>query len=412
MRTRQLILCTALGASLSAQEGAPGYKWVGVQAGSLSPDTQTNLKASTFFGLQGGLIFDEKRHGLSFQALAASPKSDLAPGKSLSQSEVSATLLTGLSGNAASRFWPYIGLGLGAVSIPRIDAATGLQKTLKAGTAHMSLGFHHRPGLGLIWGAEGRHVFTFANADLKEMQVAGMLGYTWGGRRAAAPRPEPAPVQPEPTPVAPAPAPVAAPVAPPAPLPVVITVPETRPLPTPAPAPAKPAPAPVETPVARPLASPPPPPVPVTAPPAPAPVVVAPPPPPRPAPVPPSAPVKANGSEVTRRLDALRLGDMAKALELGKKHIDALPGQRWTIRLEIANLPSTLKNAVAAFPGKEPDLFIAPIKLKGGKTAYQLFLGDYASKAEAERAAKAVPAFFLEGGQRPRPYQLSTIPAQ
>jgi septal ring-binding cell division protein DamX len=103
---------------------------------------------------------------------------------------------------------------------------------------------------------------------------------------------------------------------------------------------------------------------------------------------------------------------MAKALELGTKHIDALPGQRWTIRLEIANLPSTLKNAVAAFPGKEPDLFIAPIKLKGGKTAYQLFLGDYASKAEAERAAKAVPAFFLEGGQRPRPYQLSAIPAQ
>lgn len=145
--------------------------------------------------------------------------------------------------------------------------------------------------------------------------------------------------------------------------------------------------------------------------PAPPSVVVAPPPVSRPVVPVPAAP-KPSGSEVTRRLDALRLGDMAKALELGKAHISSLPGQRWTIRLEIANLPSTLKNAVAAFPGQEPDLFIAPIKLKGGKTAYQLFLGDYATKSDAERAAKAVPAFFLEGGQRPRPYQINAIPAQ
>jgi len=394
MRTTQLILWTALGASLVAQEAAPGYKWAALQAGSLSPDTQTNLKASPFFGLQGGLLFDERRYGLSFQALVASPKSDLAPGKSLSQSEISASLLTGLSGDAASRFWPYLGLGLGAASIPRIDTLTGEQKTLKAGTAHAALGFLHRPGLGLIWGAEGRYVFTFANADLKEIRAAAMVGFAWGARRAAAPRPEPAPAKVEPAPVVVAP--------PPPPLPVVNTVPEVRPLPPAAPA-AKPAPAPVEVPVARPLASPQPPPVTV---------VVAPPPAPRPVPVPQPAPARAAGSELTRRLDALRLGDMAKAVDLGKKHIDGLSGQRWTIRLLIANLPSTLKNAVVAFPGREPDLFIAPIKLKGGKTAYQLFLGDYASKAEAERAAKAVPAFFLEGGQRPRPYQLSAIPAQ
>ncbi|NWJ40273.1 MAG: hypothetical protein HXX12_04795, partial [Geothrix sp.] len=274
MGTRQLVLWTALAASLAAQEGAPGYKWVGLQAGSLSPDTQTNLKASPFFGLQGGLLFDEKRYGLSFQALVASPKSDLAPGKSLSQSEFSATLLTGLSGDAASRFWPYIGLGLGAVSIPQIDAVTGLQKTLKAGTAHLSLGFHHRPGLGLVWGLEGRYLFTFANADLKEFQGAAVVGYAWGGR-AAAPRSEPerAPTKVEPPPVV-------APPPPPAPLPVVSTVPAPRPLASPAPPPqapqpvAKPVP---QAPVARPLASPPPPAAPVTAPPPPVTVVVAPP---------------------------------------------------------------------------------------------------------------------------------------
>jgi septal ring-binding cell division protein DamX len=101
---------------------------------------------------------------------------------------------------------------------------------------------------------------------------------------------------------------------------------------------------------------------------------------------------------------------MPRALELGRKRIEAIPAHHWTIRLEIADLPSTLKNAVAAFPGTEPDLFIAPIKLRGGKTSYQLFLGDYPSKADAERAARSVPSFFLEGGQRPKPFSGTGLP--
>ncbi len=402
MRTRQLVLWTALGASLAAQEGAPGYKWLGLQAGSLSPDTQTNLKASPFFGLQGGLLFDEKRYGLSFQALIARPKSDLAPGKSLSQSEFSATLMTGLSGDAASRFWPYLGVGLGGISVPKISSTTTLQETVKAGAAHASLGFLHRPASGLVWGMEARYLFAFASTDLKEIHGSVMVGFAWGAQ-AGTRRTSAEPARSEPKALPPA-----------EPLPVVNTVPVPPPVVTTVPAPV----------IARPMAAPPakttapapapvpmPPPVPVPAPVMPAPVM------PAPAVSRPAAPVVAprpatGGSEVSKRLETLRQGDMAKALELGKKHIDALPAQRWTIRLEIANLPSTLKNAVEAFPGKEPDLFIAPIKLKGGKTAYQLFLGDYASKADAERAAKAVPSFFLEGGQRPRPYQINAIPAQ
>ena len=103
---------------------------------------------------------------------------------------------------------------------------------------------------------------------------------------------------------------------------------------------------------------------------------------------------------------------MAKAVELGQARIRAIPPQGWTIRLEIANLPSTLQHAVEAFPAGKPDLFIAPIKLRGGKIAYQLFLGEYASKAEAERAARAVPSQFLEGGQRPKPLLGTGIPTQ
>jgi hypothetical protein len=103
---------------------------------------------------------------------------------------------------------------------------------------------------------------------------------------------------------------------------------------------------------------------------------------------------------------------MPKSLELGRRRIEAIPAGRWTIRLEIADLPSTLGHAVAAFPAGQPDLFIAPIKLRGGKTSYQLFLGEYATKAEAERAAKTVPAFFLEGGQRPKPFLAAGIQTQ
>jgi hypothetical protein len=122
------------------------------------------------------------------------------------------------------------------------------------------------------------------------------------------------------------------------------------------------------------------------------------------------APSEPTGSALTRRLDALLLGDLALALELSRQRIQASSPQHWTIRLEIADLPSTLKTAVTAFPSGKPDLFIAPIKMKGGKTSNQVFLGEYASKIEAEQAAKKVPGVFLEGGQRPKPFQMSAIP--
>ena len=35
-----------------------------------------------------------------------------------------------------------------------------------------------------------------------------------------------------------------------------------------------------------------------------------------------------------------------------------------------------------------------------------------ASKAEAEQAARAVPAVFLEGGSRPKPFLVGEIPSQ
>lgn len=389
MRIMQIAMWSFFAANLAAQGGDQGFMWVGLRAGSLSYDPQENVKSAPFIGGQVGLIFDQQRYGLSFEGFSSHPKSNFPPGPSLSHSEVSVTLLTGLSGDLSSRFWPYLGLGLGALSVPKVSPSTLALDTTKGGAIHASLGLLHRPALGLIWGLEARYLFTFTPKDLKEAQGSVMVGFTWGGKPAT--RGPEADMPPAKVSVMPPPVPPAVVVADPppsAPPPIVIVVP-----PPPDPLPV------VE--VAPPLA--------------PSPDVSAAPRPPIPAAVtrPPETLNPAVADAVLmERLDALRRGDMTRALELGRKRIEAIPVHRWTIRLEIANLPSTLKNAVEAFPGRNPDLFIAPIKLRGGRTAYQLFLGDYASKAEAERAAKAVPAPFLEGGQRPRPFLGTGIPTQ
>jgi len=409
---------------LAAQEGEPGFRWLGLRAGTLTFDPVENAGSAASLGAQGGMVFEGRRYGVSFEGFQAKPESQLVSGVKLSHREVSVTFLASLSEDGASRFWPYLGLGLGALRVPELAPATRTQTFTSTTAAHASLGFLHRPGYGLIWGGEGRFVLCFSRKDLQEVQGSLLLGFTWGGRASApAPAPAaplpvvtaPAPVPPpvEPLPVVTAPAPVALPAPKPEPPPAM-----ARPMasPAPAPAPAIPAPAPVTAmPIPAPaIPAPAPRPVPKSA--APIVVEVAPPPVPVKAAVP-QAPMVVSGkassaSTSVQRVEALRLGDMAKAIELGRQHIQGLPAQRWTIRLEVANLPSTLKNAVGAFPGTTPDLFIAPIQLKGGKTAYQLFLGDYASREEAERAAKAVPALFLEGGQRPKPFQLSGIPAK
>jgi hypothetical protein len=77
----------------------------------------------------------------------------------------------------------------------------------------------------------------------------------------------------------------------------------------------------------------------------------------------------------------------------------------------VARLNVTLKNAAWAYPGL-PDLFIAPLHLRDGKDINQLFLGVYASKAEAERALRVVPTYFLKDRLRPFPVQISDLPAR
>lgn len=423
---------TASAGELTILEDAPGFNWLGLQAGTLAFDPVTNLRANGFFGFQGGRVFDGHRFGLSLEALSSHPKSDLLPGQNLAYTSVSLSHLTGFSSDPGARFWPYFGQGLGTLSVPRISSVTTELKTVKAPEVHASLGFLHRPGGGFIWGLEGRYVFAFSNPDLKESRGSVLVGFTWGGApRSAAPAPT---APPEPT-AGFVSTPTARPEPQTAPLPVAAAAPEAlaRPLksdprPPAAPAPVVSAPPPVAQPLPveppaptpRPMepGSQPPPPSVVPAGPVvlPVPVPVAAPPVPIPAPVP--APARSEaaqegsaGAEADRtlRLKALRQGDLATALDLSRAHIQALPADRWTLRLEVATLPSTLKTAVEAFPGGAADLFIAPLRLSGGRTGYQVFLADYPSRAEAERAVRAVPPVFLEGGQRPQVVPVSSL---
>ncbi|WP_285576138.1 hypothetical protein [Geothrix limicola] len=419
MRLMQMALWTALTSSLSAQGSEQGFQWMGIRAGTVSFDPQEHVRNAPSLGGQAGLVFDQQRFGLSFEGFIAHPKSDFDPTRDLTHAEFSATLLMGLSGGSASRFWPYFGLGLGDLSIPNLDATSLLLGTDRALAAHTSLGFYHRPGLHLIWGLEGRYLFTLTRRDLKEFQGSALFGFTWGGGFSArgvdtAPRPveratqvgqslQPAPLTP---PAVTADRPIPAPLgedelAPPPPPPpslagTAIPLPPVVPFPSAELQPhAEPASAPMPIPAPR------------------APVVVVPAVQAAPAaPITSPAAVRHPEDEQADRLEALRQVDLPRAVALGRKRIQAMAPGHWTIRLEIADFPATLKRAVEAFPGKSPDLFIAPIRMRSGRTSHQLFLGEYASKAEAERAARQVPAFFLDGGQRPVPFLGTGLPAQ
>ncbi len=381
------------GIALAAQAQDGGFRWVGLQVGTLSGDTQQGLNATVGYGGQFGLVLDSGRYGFSLEMEQAKPKSTWAPGVTGKHGEASATFLSGLSGEAGSRWWPYAGLGLGALTLPEWSAPTLSYTTRTAAALHASVGLLHRSEGFLFWGAEGRYVVGLTKKDYSETRLTFSAGITWGGTRptpqaqalAPAPEPPPAPVPPKPEPVTP-PAPVAIPAQAP---------------------PTVPPPAPTQAPTPLPAAVPPP----TVPPPVPGPAVL-PAPAPKPKEVPPPVAAPDEASARNLRLEALRQGYVALALEQGRERIRVTASGHWTLRLEIANLPSTLKAAVEAYGTARPDLFIAPIKLRNGKTAYQLFLGDYASKVEADQAAQRVPAFFREGGQKPLPMPVAEIPSQ
>jgi len=415
MPSRQKLLATALGlglaANLSAGENAPGFQWIGPRAGTVFFAPSNELGSLLPMGGQAGLVFDGRRYGLSLEAFQYFASDPRLPDVKIRRRGVSATFLSGLSEDPAGSLWPYLGLGLGAINLPDVDPATLSRTSRRTSEIHAALGFLQRPAGRLFWGLEGRSIFRFPLKSLHEIQANVLLGLTWGGRPAAPPAasaPE-APAREYQAPMDP-PRPQASPVSAPAPAPSAsatassartgaapASAPSTSPvsatpmigaalaLPTPAGA----ATASASTPIA-----------PVAVPAESAPEAGA------------ALPkASATGPDGGGRLEALRRGDIPRALDLSRAYIESLPPHHWTLRLEAAWLSVTLKNAACAYPG-QPDLFIAPLQLRDGRSVHQLFLGDFTSKTEAERALRSVPGYFAKVRPRPFPILLAALPTR
>ncbi len=103
-------------------------------------------------------------------------------------------------------------------------------------------------------------------------------------------------------------------------------------------------------------------------------------------------------------------GDMGKTYAQGKAHKTTLPRSTWTLRLEIACQKETVQNAAKLLDNAGIQHYSLPIKMKDGKICTQIFSGSYKSREEAEAHVKSLPAIFLSGGNKPRPFQVSEIP--
>ena len=75
---------------------------------------------------------------------------------------------------------------------------------------------------------------------------------------------------------------------------------------------------------------------------------------------------------------------------------------RYSLQLLTACSPETVQKAAGA---GGPDLFIVPVTLQG-RSCYRVCFGLYGSRQAAEAAIASVPAYFRQGGARPR---LSTL---
>jgi septal ring-binding cell division protein DamX len=72
---------------------------------------------------------------------------------------------------------------------------------------------------------------------------------------------------------------------------------------------------------------------------------------------------------------------------------------RFSVQLLVACSEETVGKAVANASG--PDLLILPVNYKG-KSCYRLCWGLYESEARASSALGSVPAYFREGGAKPK----------
>lgn len=91
--------------------------------------------------------------------------------------------------------------------------------------------------------------------------------------------------------------------------------------------------------------------------------------------------------------------DFASAARGFEANLRSSPEARFSVQLLVACSDDTVDKAVAQ--AGSPDLFILPVNYKG-RSCYRMCWGLYDTEARANAATSAIPAYFREGGARPR----------
>jgi len=102
---------------------------------------------------------------------------------------------------------------------------------------------------------------------------------------------------------------------------------------------------------------------------------------------------------VVTALGLLRQGQLANSARGFVAALSPGPAGRYSIQALVACAPETVQKAVASVSGE--DLFILPVDLEG-RACYRVCWGVYESKEGAEAAIASLPAYFRQGGVRPR----------
>ncbi len=125
---------------------------------------------------------------------------------------------------------------------------------------------------------------------------------------------------------------------------------------------------------------------------------------PPPSAAPPSAP-PAGGSLAEARA-ALRSGAVARAGQLFATALRSSPRGSQTVQLMVACSDESVGKAQAAVASDL--LFVVPVTFNG-RACQRLCWGVYDSPARAQAALASLPAYFREGGARPKPIALAEI---
>jgi hypothetical protein len=104
--------------------------------------------------------------------------------------------------------------------------------------------------------------------------------------------------------------------------------------------------------------------------------------------------------------ESLKAGRLSDAAQDFVASLRAQPAESHSIQVLLACSPETVQKAARNVP--DDRLFIVPFRYRG-RDCHRICWGVYAGQAEAEKALSTVPAYFREGGSKPRVVAVSGL---